>query len=215
MNIPESILNEQNRLKLETLENPKILQILEKYVTLCKPDKVTVITDSSDDVDYVRQLALKNGEEVKLSKKGHTIHFDGYFDQARDKGNTKILLSPEQKCSPHVNTMNRDKGLTEIFEILDGCMKGKEALVRFFCLGPKDSLFTLLALQITDSAYVAHSEDLLYRRGYEEFRKKPQTDFFHFIHSAGALEGGVSKDIEKRRVYVDLKENRVLSVNIN
>jgi phosphoenolpyruvate carboxykinase (GTP) len=213
MNIPESILDKQNRLKLEILENSKILQILEKYIALCKPEKVTVITDSNDDINYVRQLSLNNGEEVLLSKEGHTIHFDGYFDQARDKENTKILLSPEQKCSPHVNTMNRNKGLAEIFEIMDGCMKGKEALVRFFCLGPKNSLFTLLALQITDSAYVAHSEDLLYRRGYEEFRNNKEADFFHFVHSAGVLEGGVSKDIEKRRVYVDLKENRVLSVN--
>ena len=32
-------------------------------IDLCKPDKVTVITDSEEDINYVRNLAIKNGEE--------------------------------------------------------------------------------------------------------------------------------------------------------
>ena len=72
----------------------------------------------------------------------------------------------------------------------------------------------LKALQITDSAYVAHSEDLLYRQGYEEFKNlNGSPDFFFFLHSAGRLENGVSADIDKRRIYIDLEENRVYSVN--
>ena len=87
-------------------------------------------------------------------------------------------------------------------------------LVRFFSLGPTNSLFSLKALQITDSAYVAHSEDLLYRQGYEEFKKlNGSSDFFFFLHSAGRLENGVSAEIDKRRIYIDLEENRVYSVN--
>ncbi|GAH07893.1 unnamed protein product, partial [marine sediment metagenome] len=67
--------------------------------------------------------------------------------------------------------MDRDEGLEEILDIMDGCMKGKECLVRFFCLGPLNSKFTIGALQLTDSFYVAHSEDMLYRKGYEEFKE--------------------------------------------
>ncbi|MGM0381716.1 MAG: phosphoenolpyruvate carboxykinase (GTP), partial [bacterium] len=96
-----------------------------------------------------------------------------------------------------------------------GAMEGKEMFVRFFSLGPTDSVFTIPALQITDSAYVAHSEDLLYRQGYEEFKKLGGSDdFFHFIHSAGELdERNNSKNIDKRRVYIDLEEERVFSTN--
>ena len=95
-------------------------------------------------------------------------------------------------------------------------MSGKECLVRFFCLGPKNSKFTICALQLTDSFYVAHSEDLLYRTGYEEFKTLDGSDdFFYFIHSAGELEGDppVTKNVDDRRIYIDLKEQRVLSVN--
>jgi len=93
-------------------------------------------------------------------------------------------------------------------------MAGKQMLVRFFCLGPVDSEFAILCVQLTDSAYVAHSEDILYRQGYEAFRAAGDSpNFFRFVHSAGKLEGNVSADPEERRVYIDLEEDLVYSVN--
>jgi len=200
--------------KLEELNNQHVIKVVEEAIKLCKPAKVTVITDSKEDINYVRELALAIGEEKKLKMEGHTIHFDGYYDQARDKGHTKYLLSEEVNWGLGVNYIEKDKGLKEVNSFLDGSMVGKEMLVRFFSLGPTNSIFSLKALQITDSAYVAHSEDLLYRQGYEEFKKlNGSPDFFFFLHSAGRLENGVSKDIDKRRIYIDLDENRVYSVN--
>ena len=207
-------MNKIDLQKLEELNNQHAIKVVEEAIKLCKPAKVTVITDSKEDIAYVRELALAIGEENKLKMEGHTIHFDGYYDQARDKGHTKYLLSEEVNWGLGVNYIEKDKGLKEVNSFLDGSMTGKEMLVRFFSLGPTNSMFSLKALQITDSAYVAHSEDLLYRQGYEEFKKlNGSPDFFFFLHSAGRLENGVSKDIDKRRIYIDLDENRVYSVN--
>ncbi|TET07660.1 MAG: phosphoenolpyruvate carboxykinase (GTP) [Candidatus Atribacteria bacterium] len=203
-----------NLQKLKELNNQHIVKVVEEAIQLCKPAKVTVITDSKEDIAYVRELALINGEETKLKMEGHTIHFDGYYDQGRDKANTKYLLSKDVDWGIKVNSIKKEKGLKEIYSYLDGSMARKEMLVRFFSLGPANSIFSLKALQITDSAYVAHSEDLLYRQGYEEFKKlNGSSDFFFFLHSAGRLENGVSVDIDKRRIYIDLEENRVYSVN--
>lgn len=213
----EQWINEKDLQKLESLKNEKIMKVIHDFLSLCKPKQAKVINDSKEDIAYVRQLAIKNGEEQKMKMKGHTIHFDGFYDQARDKKNTCILIDPEEKdkYGPHLNTIPRTDGLEEISKIMDGCMKNKIALIRFFCLGPTNSSFSQCALQITDSAYVAHSEDLLYRRGYEEFKRlKNPNDFFYFIHSAGELtDANVTKNVDKRRIYVDLQENRVLSVN--
>ena len=203
-----------NLQKLEKLNNHYVVKTVEEAIQLCKPDKVTVITDSKEDITYIRELALINGEEKKLKMEGHTIHFDGYYDQGRDKANTKYLLSEDVDWGIKVNSIEKEKGLKEIYSYLDGSMVGKEMLVRFFSLGPTNSIFSLKALQITDSAYVAHSEDILYRQGYEEFKKlNGSSDFFFFLHSAGRLENGVSVNIDKRRIYIDLEENRVYSVN--
>jgi len=207
-------MDKLNLQKLEELNNRHVVKVVEEAVRLCKPAKVVVITDSKEDVNYVRELALAVGEEKELKMEGHTIHFDGYYDQGRDKDNTKYLLSKDVDWGIKINSMKKDKGLKEIYSFLDGSMTGKEMLVRFFSLGPTNSVFSLKALQITDSAYVAHSEDLLYRQGYEEFKKlNGSPDFFFFLHSAGRLENGVSVDIDKRRIYIDLEENRVYSVN--
>ncbi|MHC4635210.1 MAG: phosphoenolpyruvate carboxykinase (GTP), partial [Planctomycetota bacterium] len=79
---------------------------------------------------------------------------------------------------------------------------------------PVDSEFSIPCVQITDSPYVAHNESILYRGGYEQFRKiGPSEEFFRFLHTEGRLEGGVSVDIDKRRIYIDLDDNIVYSTN--
>lgn len=215
LNINKNIINEKNIQKIEALKNPHINKIIEEFVAILKPEKVTVIDDSQEDIDYIRELSIINKEETKLATKGHTIHYDGYYDQGRDKKNTRVLVTPEMKMSKVIDTIERDNGLKEVLSILDGSMKGKECIIRFFCLGPVGSRFALPALQVTDSAYVAHSEDILYRKGYEQFKNlNGSDDFIYFIHSAGELdERNVTKNIDKRRIYVDLKAKRVLTVN--
>ena len=210
----EEKMNKINLQKLEKLNNRYVIEKVEEAIKLCKPAKVTVVTDSNEDVNYVRNLALDINEEKQLKMEGHTIHFDGYHDQARDKEHTKYLLSQKVDWGLGINYVEKSKGLKEVYSFLDGSMVGKEMLVRFFSLGPTNSIFSLRALQITDSAYVAHSEDLLYRQGYQEFENlKGSDNFFFFLHSAGRLDNGVSADIDKRRIYIDLEENRVFSVN--
>jgi len=206
-------ISPQNLKKLEDLKNLKVMKMIKQFYEIMEPDEILVFTDSEEDRKFIRELALKNNEEAELSLKGHTFHFDGMNDQGRDKEVTKVLL-PEGKTLSHVNTMNREQGIKEITEIMNGVMKGKKMLVKFSCLGPTNSKFSISAMQITDSAYVLHSEDLLYRAGYEQFKQlKNKEDFFYFVHSAGELENNTSKNTKNKRIYIDLEEERVLSVN--
>ena len=208
------MIDEQNRSKLEALGNPKVMEYLNEAIELCKPAKVTVITDLQEEINYVKELALRNGEEFKLTMQGHTVHFDGIYDQGRDKRNTRYLVKEMENWGFEANTMLQPEGAAEIKEILNGIMEGKEMLVAFFCLGPANSPFSMRAMQITDSAYVVHSETILYRPGYEEFKRmQGSSDFFYFLHSAGELNEGKTVNIDKRRIYIDLTENRVYTVN--
>ena len=210
-----SLLNEENLNKLKALNNTYVLELVEKYVELCNPAKVSVITDNPEDIAYIRKLTLLNREESKLKMEGHTIHYDGYYDQARDKEHTAVLLPTGQRLSRGINVVEREAGLKEVFGFLDGVMKGKECIVRFFCLGPTNSRFSISALQFTDSSYVAHSEDLLYRSGYEQFKKlNGSVEFFTFLHAAGELdERNCTKNIGQRRIYIDVIDGKVYSVN--
>ncbi len=205
---------EKSMEKLAALNNTRVSAIVDEYVRLCKPKSVVVVDDSPEDAQLLRDKALETGEEHVLPMRGHTYHFDGPQDQARDKAHTKLLISKPIDFGFETATLDRKTGVDEIMGLLDGIMAGKDMYVRFCCLGPTHSPFSILALQITDSAYVAHSEDLLYRRGYEAFKTaKNPDDFFVFIHSAGELEQNVTKNVDQRRIYVDLEENRVFSIN--
>lgn len=214
-----SRLGEQGYQKLIKIDNPILHEFVAKYIRICNPDKINVYTDSEEDIRYTREAAIRNHEEAKLAMEGHTIHFDGYYDQARDKAKTKFLLPPGKELGPEINAMDREEGLREIHEIMTNIMKGHELHIKFFCLGPTNSPFSTPCVQLTDSAYVAHSEDLLYRQGYKEFiRQDRDARFFKFVHSQGELEKvgldlGVSKNIEKRRVYIDLEDEIIFSSN--
>jgi phosphoenolpyruvate carboxykinase (GTP) len=215
MNLQGTKITEDDLKKIRDLNNPHAEKVIEEYINLCKPDSVRIITDSPDDIAMIRRLAVEKGEEQSLSMDGHTVHFDGINDQGRDKKNTRILISPDMKLSDVIDTMDREAGTKEVLSVMDGIMKGKEAFVRFFCLGPLNSRFSISALQITDSTYVCHSEDLLYRTGYEQFQKlNGSDDFFYFIHSAGELdENNNTKNLDKRRIYIDVLGKRVFTVN--
>ncbi len=203
--------------KLTALNNKDVIDFVGYAIELCGPDTVWVGSDSAEDVAYCRQLAIDNKEERQLRIKGHTVHFDGYYDQARNKEVTKYLVPADSVLDPKLNQVEREEGLAEIESLQKDAYKGRQMLVRFLCLGPVNSTFAIPCLQITDSAYVAHSEDLLYRRGYEEFKRQSKIggfEFFKFRHATGEVdERMTSKNYQLNRVYMDYTKNTVLSVN--
>ncbi len=218
MNSEVELLKEKcgidNYRKLEDIKNKYVIGFVGKFVKILNPDSVFVCKDSEEDFDYIRKKALSESEEKMLGVPGHTVHFDGPDDQARDKKMTKFLVSDEEKFGKGLNTIGKKDGLEEITEIMSDIMVGTELFVMFFTLGPAGSQFTIPAIQLTDSSYVAHSEIILYRHGYKEFEGLGDyEDFFRFVHSEGELENAISKNVQKRRIYIDMEENIVYSMN--
>ena len=207
-------IDADNCKKLLALENPKLHEFIADAIELTNPDSFFIYDGSDVGTDYIRKLAIELGEESPLDITGHTYHFDGYFDQARDKAQTKYLMPPGSELGESLNSIDKAQGTEEVRSFLKDSMVDRQMLVCFFCLGPTNSEFSIPCVQITDSPLVAHSEMLLYRPGYEQFKLIGDSpDFFRFIHSEGELEGAVSKNIDKRRVYIDLEEDMVYSVN--
>ena len=219
MDILAASLSRAGLEQLTQIDNPELQIFLAKYIELCQPSKVYVVSDDIGDWNYVRQAAMRNHEEAQVKLKNHTVHFDAYGDQGRDKKNTRYLVEDPNYLEPELNQMDRKTGLEEIHSLMKGIMAGKELYICFFSLGPVDSKYAIPCVQLTDSAYVAHSENLLYRTGYNLFvRKGQKARFFRLVHSQGRTsEGGlglrVCSDLDKRRVYIDLKDETVFSVN--
>lgn len=214
----KSLMSKESYNKLTALKNQKVMDFVGTFAAHCEPASIYVCTDSEEDMQYVRDQALKLGEEKTLKNDKQTIHWDGYGDQARDKKNTKYLVKKENlENMKALNSVEYEQGYNEIMEISKGIMKGKPAVVLFFSEGPTESPFTIPCVQFTDSWYVAHSEYILYRAGYNHFMKMKDSekdDFFRFIHSAGELdEKNNSKNLDNRRIYMDTQNNIVYSMN--
>ncbi len=214
-----SILNEKldaaSLAKLTALDNEKLHEFVVDAIELCQPDTVLVCDDSSEDIAKIRQLAIDNREESSLATDGHTYHFDGPTDQGRDPKVTKYLLPKGVDLGKRFNCMDRDEGLAEIGSLFAGSMKGRTMYLRFLSLGPTNSDFGISCVQVTDSAYVCHSEDMLYRPGYEQFKKLGDSgEFFRFQHCTGTVDDRMTcTDIENKRVYIDIMEDMVFSCN--
>ena len=209
-------LSQMNFQKLDAMVNPNVHEFIAKASDLCHPEKIFICSDSADDINHVRQQAVGMCEEKAiLTMQGHTVHFDGEHDQGRDRQATKYLVPRGISLSKALNQVDRQEGLAEVRGLMKDAMMGRTMIVRFISLGPTDSIFTILGLQCTDSWYVAHSENLLYRPGYEQFLKAgPKSDFLRVIHSAGKLnEDMVSVEHEKKRIYIDNMDNTIYSVN--
>jgi len=214
MGILKARLDEANLKKLLALKNATMHKFVAEAIELCRPQSVFVCTDAAEDVAYIRRQATACGEELPLEIEGHTVHFDGYNDQARDPARTKYLVPRGVVFSNRINHESKEEGLITVRKLLGGAMAGRQAIVRFFCLGPTNSRFSISCVQVTDSFYVAHSEDLLYRQGYEQFRRLGGSlEFFKFLHSAGELDNHISRNEHQRCVRMDLEENIVYSVN--
>lgn len=214
----KSKMNEASYKKLTALENEKVFNFVGQFAEHCNPASIYVCDDSKEDEQYIREQALAKGEEFVLANDKQTIHWDGPADQARDKVNTRYLVYKENlEKMKSLNSLDYDEGLAEIMSIAKDNMAGKDAVVKFFCEGPAFSEFTMPCVQFTDSWYVAHSEAILYRPAYEHFKEMKDSekdDFFRFIHSAGELdERNCSKNVDKRRIYMDTQNNIVYSMN--
>ena len=212
----EAVLNESEFRKILKIKNKEVHKFILDAIELCSPKDVFICSDTPDEIAYIKNMAVVSGEEKMLLTPGHTYHFDGIYDQGRDRAVTKFLVPKGEKLSQKLNQVDRDEGLNEILNLLRGSMKEKTMIVLFASLGPVNSVFSIPCVECTDSWYVAHSINVLYRSGYEMFVNMSEdgVDIFKFLHSAGELdENQVSKNYDKKRIYIDYVTNTVYSVN--
>lgn len=211
----KSKLDAESFRRLAALANEKLNAFVADAIRLCQPAEVFVSDDTDESVLRTRREALETGEEKTLAIEGHTVHFDGMGDQGRDREVTRYLVPEGETLAPSLNQIGREEGLGEVRGLLEGSMRGRTMIVRFMTLGPNDSVFSIPCVECTDSWYVSHSLNLLYRLGYEDFKRMRKKDgFFAILHSAGKLdERMVSAEGEKKRIYIDHTRDTVYSVN--
>jgi len=188
--------------RISKIQNPDILVRIANSVVLCSPDRVFINTGSPEDKAWIKALALEKKEERALAMENHTIHFDLADEQGRIVDRTFYIANPEDHISSLANRMDRKEALEDIRSSMAGIMKGMTMIVGFYMRGPVGAPASNPALEITSSAYVAHSAELLYRNTFDDFNKEVEDKghFFTNLHSEGLNR---PQDLPDARVFMD------------
>jgi phosphoenolpyruvate carboxykinase (GTP) len=198
--------------RIGRIKTPAVLLKIANAIAMCAPKAVYVNTGSEEDRQFIRDLALQNGEEAPLPMEGHTIHFDLKEEQGRIIDRTYYICNPDERVSSLANKMLREQAAEEIGDKMSGIMKAKTMVVGFYLRGPLDAPVSNPALEITSSAYVAHSAEILYRTAFEAFDREVAGlgHFYTNIHSEGLNR---PEDLPKARVFMDRSHRTTYSFN--
>jgi len=197
-----SKIDDANREKLEKITNEEALVKIANAIAMCRPDSVFVNTGSPEDQQWIREYSLNQGEENKLAKDGHTIHYDLPQDQARLVKQTFYIVNEGEKMSSLAKTVKREEATSYVKEFLPGIMTGKTLIVGFYSRGPVGAEATLPAIEISSSGYVLHSAELLYRNCFADFDAEAKRTglFYTNVHAEG---NNTPEDVPNARIYMD------------
>ena len=208
----EKKMDAANLSKISKIQNAAALLKIANAISMCEPDAVFVNTGSEPDRRFVRNLALQKGEERLLAMENHTLHFDLKEEQGRILDRTFYIANEGDLVSSLANKMFRQEAFRDIREKMVGIMAGKVMMVGFYIRGPAGSPISNPALEITSSAYVTHSAEILYRNVYARFDEEVNRlgHFYTNIHSEGLNR---SEDLPNARVFMDRSYQTTYSFN--
>ena len=198
----EDNLDKDNLAKLRKITNEEVLLKIANTIAMCEPDRVFVDSGSPEDIQWIRDYSLEKGEEAKLAKDKHTIHYDLPQDQARLVNQTYYIVNEDEKVNALALSILRKDALEYVQKYMKGIMKGKTMMIGFFSRGPDGAQASNPAIEMSSSAYVLHSAELLYRNIFADFDKevKRRGIFFTNVHSEGPHR---PEDVPNARIFMD------------
>ncbi|MGD9242181.1 MAG: phosphoenolpyruvate carboxykinase (GTP) [Desulfobacterales bacterium] len=208
----EEKLEAEQLSRLQRIKHPEVKLKIANALAMCRPEYVFVNTGTESDRQFIRDLALERGEESKLPMSGHTIHYDLREEQGRIIDRTYYFTNPEDLVSTLANKIDRHEALEDIRDKMSGIMAGMTMIVGFYLRGPVGAPVSNPALEITSSAYVSHSAEILYRNVFDHFDEQVKRlgHFYTNIHSQGLNR---PEDLPSARVYMDRSYQATYSIN--
>ena len=145
---------------------------LEKWVDesarLTKPAQIVYCDGSQAEYDRLVAAMLADGTFIPLNEKKHPrsyLHRSNPNDVARTEGLTFICTRRKDDAGPTNNWMAPEEAKDKVHPIFDGAMKGRTMYVVPYIMGPADSPYSQVGVEITDSPYVVASMRVMSRMG--------------------------------------------------
>lgn len=173
-------------------------QWVTEAIQLCTPDRVH-LCDGSDE-EY-RSICQELVDKKFFTELNPALRPESYWchshpsDTARVEKRTFICSRSPADAGPTNNWRDPEEMKGRLLKLFSKCMRGRTMYVIPFCMGPCNSPFSRIGVEITDSPYVVCSMHLMTRMGKRALAHLEQLGeketFVPCMHSVGVpLEEG-------------------------
>ncbi|MHB8526555.1 MAG: phosphoenolpyruvate carboxykinase (GTP) [Candidatus Acidiferrales bacterium] len=165
---------------------------VEEVSRLTKPKHIAWCDGSAREYEHLAEQMLRDGSFIKLNPKTYPnsyLHRSNPNDVARTEGVTYICTREKSDAGPTNNWMAPEEAKQRAEPLFRGAMKERTLYVVPYILGPTNSPYSKVGVEITDSAYVVASMRIMSRMGKEALdRLGSSSDFVPGLHSLGDME---------------------------
>lgn len=160
---------------------------VKQMAELCQPESVHWCDGSISEYQHLMSEAVKSGSAVPLEKRPNSFLFrSDKSDVARMEDRTFISTKKKEDAGPTNNWVESGKLKDLMTGLFGGSMRGRTMFIIPFSMGPIDSPFSKLGIQITDSIYVVCSMHIMTRVGTEALRAaESRGGYVKCLHSVG------------------------------
>ena len=193
------------------MKNQKVLTWLEEMKALVKPDNVVWFDGSEEQLADLRKQAIATGEIHELNQEklpGCYLHNTAENDVARVEHRTFICCDKEEDAGPTNNWVAPAEMYAKLREVFDGSMVGRTMYVVPYIMGPANSQFSKVGIELTDSIYVCLNMAIMTRAGKIALDEiGDDGDFVKCLHARKNLNE------EERYICHFPQDNTIWSVN--
>lgn len=187
----------------QTLNWPTQNQDVQRWITetvkLLEPSHVEFCTGTEEEDERMLALLVKQGTLRKLNEEKRPNSYLAWSDPkdvARVEDRTYVCTQNQIDAGPNNNWFDPAQMREKMHPFFSGTMKGRTLYVIPFCMGPIESPYSIVGIELSDSPYVVINMKRMTRMGAAVWNKLGDSkDFVRCVHSVGApLEAG-QKDV--------------------
>ena len=168
---------------------------LEQWVDECakltKPDKIHWCDGSDAENQQLIKEMLRAGALDELNQQAYPncyLHRSDPTDVARTEHLTFVCTKQKDDAGPNNNCVEPKDAKAKLGALFSGSMRGRTMYVVPYVLGPVNSPYSKVGVELTDSPYVAVNMRIMTRMGKAALtRMGSSSDFVRGLHSLGDL----------------------------